>query len=808
LQFRRKKDLQNLDQLCRNLDENTTIFHRIVANTARLNQADASQAIYLELDKRLVSQLLLKAMAVRNAAADLQNSTEQRVDEAFRRLAVIVGFFGFTVALITALITRQISRMIRKRLNPLHAGLTRLADGDLEHRITGDGSDEFSELAHSVNAMADKLQGSTRQLGEEISRRLVATAAQESERRFRAWFDLPLIGVCITSPEKGWIEVNGHLCTLLGYQREELMKKPWTEITHPDDLGVDRAQFERMLDGALEGYALEKHFLRKDGAILATELAVRCIRKGDGSVDYVVTLIQDITERKRAEGQLQESEQKYRTLVDNLSAGVVVHGADTSIQFSNPMAGALLGLTEDQLRGKTALDPRWSFLRDDGTPMPPAEFPVNRVMATGMGFQGQVLGVRRPDRAEPVWVLCNAFPTKDERGVITQAVVTFNDISERKQAEEDRAKLQAQLQQAQKMESLGSLAGGVAHDMNNVLGAILGLASAHLEIQPAASPAHRAFETITKAANRGRDMVNGLLGFARRGLAEEAELDLNAILREDVQLLEHTTLSKIRLGMDLADELRPILGDASALTHAIMNLCVNAVDAMADSGTLTLRTRNVDNDWIEVLVEDTGTGMSPEVLERALDPFFTTKGVGKGTGLGLPMVYSTVKAHRGQMDIQSEPGRGTTVRLRFPSCVRIDQIAVSPAPPDTEPSSNALRVLLVDDDELIQNSTQMLLEVLGHSTMAAFSGEEALAKLESGFRPNVVILDMNMPGLGGTGTLPRLRALCPEVPILLATGRVDQAALNLAAGDPHLFIMPKPFTFQELKQRLEAFARE
>ena len=178
-------------------------------------------------------------------------------------------------------------------------------------------------------------------------------------------------------------------------------------------------------------------------------------------------------------------------------------------------------------------------------------------------------------------------------------------------------------------------------------------------------------------------MVKSLLNFARQSPTEEHELDMNAILREEVELLERTTLAKIRLEMDLASDLRPILGDASALTHAFMNLCVNAVDAMPENGTLTLRTRNVDNDWIEVLVEDTGTGMPREVLEKAMDPFFTTKGVGKGTGLGLSMVYSTVKAHRGQIEIQSEPGQGTRVRMRFPAC----EPMVRPSEPAVEPQA-------------------------------------------------------------------------------------------------------------------------
>jgi PAS domain S-box-containing protein len=389
-----------------------------------------------------------------------------------------------------------------------------------------------------------------------------------------------------------------------------------------------------------------------------------------------------------------------------------------------------------------------------------------------------------------------------------QMVSFVRDITERRQAAEENARLQAQLQQTQKMESLGTLAGGVAHDMNNALGAILGLATANLEIQPPGSPAYRSFETIAKAATRGGEMVRSLLSFARQSRAEDRELDLNAVLREEAVLLERTLLSKVRLELDLEAGLHPIRGDASTLTHAFMNLCVNAVDAMPEQGTLTLRTRNLDSCWVEVVVEDTGTGMSQEVLARALDPFFTTKEVGKGTGLGLAMVYTTMKAHQGQLELHSEPGRGTQVRLRFPASELATQVGEQDEEARSRAISKSLTVLLVDDDDLIQTSTQTLLQALGHAAITAASGEEALLAVDGGLEPDAVILDMNMPGLGGSGTLPRLRVLLPEVPVLLSTGRTDQAALELAAAHSRVTLLPKPFSLKELQQHLEALGQQ
>ena len=379
---------------------------------------------------------------------------------------------------------------------------------------------------------------------------------------------------------------------------------------------------------------------------------------------------------------------------------------------------------------------------------------------------------------------------------------TGTDISERKLAELALAKLMAQLQQTQKMDSLGSLAGGLAHDMNNVLAAILSLASANHAGLPEDSAAKRALGIIIQAAERGGRMVKSLLSFARQGPAEELEVNLNLLLQEEVRLLEGSTLAKVRLVLNLSPDLHPILGDASALTHAFMNLCVNAVDAMPEDGTLTLQTRNLEGPWVEVLVADTGTGMSRDVMDKALDPFFTTKEVGKGTGLGLSIVYRTVKAHQGELELLSEPGLGTQVKLRFPVSRGTSLVAPTPVGRSSVALLAGLKVLLIDDDDLIQYSLREVIEALGCQVQSAYSGEEALAALEAGAEPGLIILDLNMPGLGGAGTLPRLRALRPGLPILLSTGRVDQTALDLAAAHEGVLLLPKPFTMGELEVHL------
>ncbi|HJW71241.1 MAG TPA: ATP-binding protein [Geothrix sp.] len=507
-------------------------------------------------------------------------------------------------------------------------------------------------------------------------------------------------------------------------------------------------------------------------------------------------LEQRVLERTR---ELRESEEKFRTVADFTYDWEAWEGPEGEWLYCSPSCERITGHKPEAFKEDPGLLQR--MIHPDDLPKWKAHHakvhPLAELRKSSRN-QAEDLDVRilRSD-GETRWIGHTCHAIYDASGQFRGRRISNRDITDRKH-------LEAQLLQSQKLESLGILAGGVAHEMNNVLAAILGLASLHQELQPEGSTLQRAFTTITDACTRGRDVVRSLLVFARHDLAEEKPLNLNVLVQEDMLLLGRTTMAQVRIELDLAPDLQPIRGDASALNHALMNLCLNAVDAMPANGTLTVRTRNVDAEWIELQVEDTGCGMPKEILDRAMDPFFTTKDPGKGTGLGLSVAHTTVMAHHGHMELQSEPGRGTRVLLRFPACQ--DALAASAIRPAlaaaVAPAS--LKVLLVDDDELIQSSMQGLLEILGHATVTALSGEEALAKLRDGFQPDVVILDMNMPGLSGAETLPGIRTLLPAVPVLLATGRADQSALALVEAHSLVTLLPKPFGVQELRAGLQA----
>ena len=533
-------------------------------------------------------------------------------------------------------------------------------------------------------------------------------------------------------------------------------------------------------------YANERGWFGRNEVALLEEAA--------SDVSFALEHLDLDAKRKQAEASLL----RISTAVEQSPLSIVIMDAAWRIEYVNPRFTDVTGYSRDEVLGQTPL-----FLKAPSIPLK-ALVQIREALVQGGVWEGEIPSLRK--NGEPFQERATLAPVRDPSGAITNYIAFEEDITEHKRAKEIRKSLEEQLAHARKMESLGNLSGGIAHDMNNVLGAILSLATARLKSLPDGSPGRPTLETIAKAAVRGGKMVRRLLTFARATPAEERSLDLNAILLEELELLEGTHLAEVRVERDLAPGLHPVRGDAGAIANAFLNLCVNARDAMPEAGTLTLRTRNVGPRWVEIQIEDNGAGMTPEVLSRALEPFYTTKPQGKGTGLGLSMVYGTVKAHQGELDIRSQPGSGTLVILRFPAGDAHPAPSGGPGPFPAE-EAGPLSILVVDDDELVRTSIQEVVEALGHRATTAACGEEGLAGLVQGLEVDLVILDMNMPGLGGSGTLPRLRALRPGIPVLLTTGRSDTAALELLDAYPGVAMLAKPFSLEDLGLSLEKLGR-
>jgi PAS domain S-box-containing protein len=512
---------------------------------------------------------------------------------------------------------------------------------------------------------------------------------------------------------------------------------------------------------------------------------------GAGIFAWVRRLMRSAREQRRMLEKLEDSAQRFRLLFESSPAPMAIHQGGR-ITHANAAAARLLDAsTPEELLGRAILDMVHPELRavvaersrsalQGGRPTPPME----EIFITLTGRQ--------------VWVEVQTVPLELTDG---PAILVFaQDLTERRRSEDERRTLEAEIQHAQKLESLGSLAGGISHDMNNVLAAILGLSSL-LQLKHEDEPALvKSLRVIENAAGRGRDLVKGLTDFARKGLQEAKVMDLNALIQKELDLLIRTSRQRFTFDIQLEEGLPAILGEPSTLGSAFMNLCVNAFDAMPRGGTLTVQTR-LEGTQVSLLVADTGEGIPANILPLVTDPFFTTKPPGRGTGLGLAMVYGTVKAHGGALDIQSEVGKGTRIVLRFPSLAS-GTLPVGPQAMADPVLARPLRILLVDDDELIRDILPPMLEQLGHQVVTTSGGIEAIRRLDEGLEVDLVILDHHMPGLSGADTLPRILQRRPGLQILIATGFLDTELKVLLAGFPAVLTLQKPFSLEELRRVL------
>jgi two-component system CheB/CheR fusion protein len=514
--------------------------------------------------------------------------------------------------------------------------------------------------------------------------------------------------------------------------------------------------------------------------------------------DEFVAVFEVVTQRKLAEAALRESEERLKLAMEKSHTG----------GWEFDLADHRAYRTEEHARifGYDPSDAEWSFDSFFAHVVPEDRERVGRIIGEAIAVLDDwslECRIRRADGGIR-WIWLAGGPQGQVAGKPTRMAGIVQDITDRKQAELEVRALEAQVDHLQRLESIGRLAGGVSHDMNNVLAAIMAVGSTLL-VRHAGDPVLvKEAETLLSAATRGRDLVKVLRDFSRKELESAAELDLNQLARQEADLLEHTTLKQLVVELDLDPDLPRVYGEASAIANALMNLCLNARDAMPNGGRLTLSTRSLGQGFVELAVQDQGDGMTPEVLAQAMEPFFTTKPVGKGTGLGLSLVYGTMKAHGGTLDLQSRPGQGTRVSLVFPPVVRAPGVLrEGQAVPATPVQS--LRILLVDDEELIRRTVTPILQVLGHTVHPAAGGLEALQRLEAGLEPDLVILDLNMPELDGSETFSRLRRIRPELPVVFATGYVDERIPAILSRFPKVRILKKPFTIAEIQDVLRGW---
>jgi two-component system, cell cycle sensor histidine kinase and response regulator CckA len=513
--------------------------------------------------------------------------------------------------------------------------------------------------------------------------------------------------------------------------------------------------------------------------------------------------------QRQAMERLVQSEGKYRTLFENMVHGVFYQQADGRLVDVNPAALKIFGLSREEFLGRSGEHPSWQVIDESGTELPAAAQPSMVALSSGRPVLNSVVGVFSHRRNGFVWLTINAIPQfRAEEVRPFQVFVTLSDITRRKEAEEERARLLGHLQQVQRLEAIGTLAGGIAHDFNNILGAILGYAEMAREGAPENSRVAADLAEVITACLRAKELVKQILAFSRQSGAERICLRPAEGVGEAVKLLRPSLPATIDIVQKIDANAGPIFADPTQLHQVLVNLCTNAFHAMEErGGTLTITLRNVGQDELPeevqksgayacLTVGDSGPGMTPEVMARMFEPYFTTKEVGKGTGMGLAIVHGIVTGYDGFVRCRSTPGEGATIEVYLP-VIAGDLPAVEeaqqPVPTGRE------RILLVDDERILAEMSEIMLRRLGYRVTSVASGPEAIAAfLKEPKAYDLVLTDQTMPGMTGLDLARRLLELRPGLPIILCTGYSTQVSSESATAAGIRAFAMKPLAKREI----------
>jgi len=619
---------------------------------------------------------------------------------------------------------------------------------------------------------------------------------REAERRFKLLFGQVFDAMLVIDGDRQLIvDANQSGCDLLGYAKKEILNSPLRALIPEEQWGRLQSTFGEVLSSGF-GYLGETTLVGKDSRRIMVEGG--CVLPRISGKAFIVGRFRDITERKRAEEAVRQSEEQLQALFD--SAADVVFTKDWEGRYIrvNSACAKLHGLSEEEFIGKTDFD---LFPKEEAKPGVETDRQVlveGRTVASA--YDRQVKG-------KTLTFSVVKSPLHGPDGAIIGLCGIARDITEQRSLEQ-------QLRQAQKMESLGTLAGGVAHDFNNLLGGILGYVGLMKGDYSPAEKHYAYLELIENAGRRAAELTNQLLAFSRKGKFELRAVDLNNSVEDVSKLIGRTLDKNIEIATELQRGLPSVEGDPGQLEQAILNLCVNAADAMPAGGRLRLGTEVValeeeftskhvgcdPGEYVVLRVSDTGIGMDSETLSRMFEPFFTTKEVGKGTGLGLSTVYGIVKNHGGYVDVHSQPGKGSTFDIYLP----VSKREFTPPQPQTmELQTGHETILAVDDEEIIRSLLKDILEKLGYRAIVAKDGKEATRIYDQNKgQIDAVIVDLVMPQVGGREIFRELKRRNPEVKVLLASGYAQAGAAQQILDEGVRGFIQKPFDLVDLSQKL------
>jgi len=590
--------------------------------------------------------------------------------------------------------------------------------------------------------------------------------------------------------------------SVFGCPPEAFLKNPqlWYELIVPEDKPIIDAGYPVLMSGR----SIQHQFrvTHPDGKIRWIEARIKPTLDTNGKLVRVDGIASDITQRKQADEALVQSEQRYRTLFEESKDGLFISTAEGKIIDVNPAVVRILGYVskEEMLKVDVAKD----------IYVDPSDRERLLQRLSDEDYVEDFETVQRRKDGQELHVLLSVTAVRDKEGNILLIRGLLRDVTKQRQLEQ-------QLVQAQKMESLGTLAGGIAHDFNNILGIIMGHASLLENPRRDAAQHSRSTEAIAKSAQRGAALVRQLLTFARKTDVTLESIVLNAVVVEVARLLEETFPKIIAVSTDLQENLPSIVADATQVHQVLLNLCVNARDAMLPrGGMLVISTRLVESEtvrkkfrdaealeYVLLTVADSGTGMDEATRIRVFEPFFTTKEKGKGTGLGLATVYGIVEAHNGFIDVESEAGHGATFLVYFPVLPRQIEAPEPEREPIAEIPGGTETILLVEDEEMLRDFVTVVLSGKGYTVLTAGDGAEAIGMYSrDNAKISLVLTDLGLPKLGGEPLVRGIKEINPSARIVVASGHMDPDLKEELFGAGAMEFIHKPFRPNELLRKV------
>jgi PAS domain S-box-containing protein len=692
----------------------------------------------------------------------------------------------------------------KERIRAMTDTVMRVATGDYLLRLdVTDKNDEIDALADALNKLINTF-------GCDFTKRKQAEETiRESEEKYRtilesmqeSYFEIDLKG--------NYTFFNDSLCEDHGYSRQELMGMNYKAYTTPETAKRAYQFFNEIYRTGRPKRILDHEIIRKDGSRRMIDMSVSLMRSPSGEPSGFWGMGRDVTDRIEAEQALKKSEERYRTILDTMEEGYFEDDLKGTLTFVNDAACRLMGYDRDELIGMN--------YRNYSSPETARQMyeVYHRIFESGNPEFMMDYEIIRKDGSVRTHQ-ANAALLRDQAGRPKGFRVLARDITERKRAEDEKAKLEAQLLQAQKMESVGRLAGGVAHDFNNMLSVILGYTELiKLRLEPDNPLLHDLME-IERAAGRSKDITAQLLAFSRKQIISPRPMNLNDLISSTQKTLARLIGEDIDLRFYPGEGLWSIRFDLSQMEQILVNLAVNARDAMPHGGKLTIETANIlmNEDYCRVhlgstpgpyvllAVSDNGSGMDKETLQNVFEPFFTTKEIGKGTGLGLATVYGIIQQNNGFINVYSEQGQGTTFKIYLPRSM--DGVEVSEEILQQPVASGSGKVLLVEDDDLMRKMTTDMLETIGYSVLAVGSPLEALSICEEkDARFDLVITDVVMPGMSGRELRDKLGIIRPDIKVLFMSGYTSNVIVHHGVLEEGVHFIQKPFSLNDFARKIQ-----